>query len=315
MTELALLHESTVGADEIDSLGHMNVRFYVARVDESNQKLLAQRGIVPATGQALRRVDTYNRFHREQFEGATLNTYGGLISSEGIDASREIRTYFEIRNMDTGQLASTFIVTTSLVDIEAQQVLSLPSALQSMPDDSVQVPEHGAPRSLSLKFPQKIALDVLQEAITEDPTPGMMTGTRENTVYAEDCDAKGRLMEHLDLMAVLFRPAPGQSLQDIGPPLLRDEQGRRYSWAMLETRSVSWERPMAGDTIIALGADITSAEKWRHTRRWMFVKQTGLLLGVSDSLGICIDLDARKSIAMPASMREVIERNCLPQFA
>ena len=83
MTEsfMQILHESTVLPEEIDSLGHMNVRYYMARMEAANRRLIEQLGAEgPATANAmLWRSDTYTRFRREQFEGATLHTRGGVL--------------------------------------------------------------------------------------------------------------------------------------------------------------------------------------------------------------------------------------------
>lgn len=316
MTEQVLLHESQVQAEEIDSLGHMNVRFYIARADAANRKLLQSAGIQPGPGQVLRRVDTYTRFHREQFTGAPLDTFGGFIQSESVNPDKAVQAYFEIRNTEKDELAATFIITSSVVDEAAQEILPLPTTPDSA-YENITLPTHGAPRSLSLAWPRQVTIADIEPHLSDDPALGMMTGTRENSVVADDCDEHGRLREEFDLMSILFRPDP-EDVQDetaMGPPILKDEQGRRYSWAMLETRSVIWHRPMAGDRIIALSADIACSEKWRHTRRWMFVKSSGLLLGVSDSLGICIDLDARRAISMSGALQKAVAANCLPQFA
>ena len=315
MTELKVLHESTVQPDEIDSLGHMNVRYYMTRVDQANRAMLAEMGVQEGSGRAIRRLDTYTRFHREQFAGATLHTLGGLIAVEGADDFREVHGYFEIRNPDNNQVAASFILRSCVIDVASQQVLEISANRANVGNFSATVPEYGMPRSLSLNEPGQVPLEELEAVIGEDSTPGMMSGRLENVVHSEDCDKDGRLREEVDLMFVLHRPAPGDESKTGGPPIMRDSEGRRYSWAMIETRSVVWHRPMAGETVLSIGADIANGEKWRQSRRWMFAKESGLLLGISDSVGLCIDLDARKSIPMPADVIEAIERNSLPQFA
>ncbi len=312
MTELQALHDSVVLEEEIDSLGHMNVRFYVQRADSANRALLKASGIMPADGQRFRRIDTFNRFHREQFAGAKLQTLAGFIAREGA-SDTSVDTYVEIRNTDNGDLAASFVFSTGIIDINSQQLVSLPDLSGITP---IEPPDYGKPRSLSLKEPSKVDLATLESVVPDEPTPGMMSGRRENTVHQDDCDEKGRLREDVDLMFVIHRPDPeNEEEQAMGPPLLRDEQGRRYSFAMMETRSVVWQRPNAGDRIVSIGADIAYGDKWRQSRRWMFVKDSGVLLGVSDSVGVCIDLDARKAISLPADVQATLEKNCLPQFA
>ncbi len=318
MTELKVLHESTVQPEEIDALGHMNVRYYMTRVDQANRSLLAELGIEDGSGKAIRRLDSYTRFHREQFAGATLLTLGGLIAVAGSDESREVNGYFEIRNPDNNQIAASFILRSCLIDVSSQQVLDI-NAISANNDltskYSVSVPEHGMPRSLSLDDPARISLEKLEAVVGDDPTPGMMSGRRKNVVHADDCDTDGRLREEVDLMFVLHRPTTGEESEPGGPPVMLDSQGRRYSWAMIETRNVVWHRPMKGEIVLSIGADIANGEKWRQSRRWMFAEETGLLLGISDSVGLCIDLDARRSIPMPFDVIEAIERSSLPQFA
>ena len=318
MTELRVLHESSVQPEEIDALGHMNVRYYMTRVDQANRSLLAELGIEDGSGKAIRRLDSYTRFHREQFAGATLLTLGGLIAVAGSDESREVNGYFEIRNPDNNQIAASFILRSCLIDVYSQQVLDInaTSANNDLTSKySVSVPEYGMPRSLSLDDPARISLEELEAVVGDDPTPGMMSGRRKNVVHADDCDTDGRLREEVDLMFVLHRPAAGEDNEPGGPPVMLDSQGRRYSWAMIETRSVVWHRPMVGEIVLSIGADIANGEKWRQSRRWMFAEETGLLLGISDSVGLCIDLDARRSIPMPFDVIEAIERSSLPQFA
>ena len=57
MTELKVLHESTVQSEEIDALGHMNVRYYMTRVDQANRSMLAEMGIQEEPGKVIRRLD------------------------------------------------------------------------------------------------------------------------------------------------------------------------------------------------------------------------------------------------------------------
>ena len=39
------LNETPVTADQIDSLGHLNVRYYIERMDDANRRLLSGMGI------------------------------------------------------------------------------------------------------------------------------------------------------------------------------------------------------------------------------------------------------------------------------
>ena len=307
-----LLHESIVQESEIDSLGHLNVRYYVERASKANKALLEKLGVTAGEGQTVRRTDTYNRFHREQFEGATLKTYGGLITTEDRDG---VTGYYEIRNEDSGDVAATFIMTSHLLDSATKQTLPLSISDEQIAEWTVEVPDYGRPRSLSLTPPREPSFEEIEPLIPDNELLGGLSGRREGIVLEEDCDESGQLAEGTDLVHVIWRPQPGEELRKVGPPHLRDQQGRLYSWAMMEIRSIVYQRPRAGDTIISLSTDVNYGEKWRHSRRWVFSKETRELLGISDQTGICLDLEARRAIPIPEEVLPLIEEHCLRDFA
>jgi acyl-CoA thioester hydrolase len=316
MSELVQLHESLVTEDQIDTLGHMNVRYYVERMTVANEVLLQKFGVRLSPGQIVRRTDTYTKFLREQFSGATLQTFGGVVDAPEEMEREGISAYFEIRNAETQDLAACFIVTSNvIVDATQERVTHEVPGNARHGGIEVEIPAHGSPRTLSLQPPGKVAFDELSGYIADHEIPGAMYGRREGLVQDVDCDANGRLREEVDLMFVMYRPEHEEAPDTQGPPLFRDEHGRRYSFAIMENRAVVWQRPMNGDALVSLSGDLAWGEKWRQTRRWIFNRTTKELLGVSDHVALCMDLDARKAIPIPAEELRLIEENCLTQFA
>jgi acyl-CoA thioester hydrolase len=311
------LDASRVGPDEIDSLGHRNVRFYMARVDRASGKLLAALGLTEAElgarHAALRRIDTYSRFRREQFEGAELTVHGGTLGCVG----EQVRCYFEIRNPAKDELAAHFVTGTVMSDRDGRRPLELPASVRQVNEQyGVQIPDYAAPRSLSLDPPRTdVPFEKLLAEIGESAEFGM-TGRREGVIEAEDCGPDGVLRDDVDLMFAMFRRLVHTAdPKSFGPPVLRTDDGHRFGWAMLETRNVELGRPRAGDAIVWLGADVAIAEKSRQSRRWAFVRATGELLSIHDSVSIAMDLDARRAIAIPRSIRSAMEHHYLPQYA
>ena len=84
---------------------------------------------------------------------------------------------------------------------------------------------------------------------------------------------------------------------------------------MMETRTVRYEQPRLGDHVRYFGADLSVSDKSRHSRRWALNATTGALLGISDSVGVCIDLNARRAIEVPEELRGDMSRHHLPQLA
>ena len=202
------LNESPVTPDQIDSLGHLNVRYYIARMDLANRQLLEANGVSGDEHTFLRRVDTYNKFRREQFNGAVLGTYGALIGEGVIGPGGSVPAYFEIRNEETGDVAASFLTATSRVDRATQAPQDLSKAhgqTRSAEAEGFEVPSSSLPRTLSLSEPRVIPMATLEQELPAEPVQGNMTGRRENTVKPEDCDASGRLREDVDLMTIVFR--------------------------------------------------------------------------------------------------------------
>jgi acyl-CoA thioester hydrolase len=309
--------ESRVQPEEIDSLGHLNVRFYLERVGRAEQAMLAALGLtqetLKTTGTTMRPVDTYSQFRREQFEGAELAVLGGVLDTE----PSRIRSYFEVRNPARDEIAAVFVITSELTDRTTRVPRELPAALRQANEQyGVLLPEYARPRSLSLDPPRTdVRLADLLARIPEASEFGM-TGRRQAEILAEDCDADGVLRDDVELMFLMFRrEAESRDPKQFGPPVLRTDEGHRFGWAMMETRNIELARPRAGDTVIFLGADVAIADKSRQSRRWSFVRDTGQLLGIHDTVGIAIDLDARKAIPIPRSIRAEMEAAYLPDYA
>ncbi|MEM7311444.1 MAG: acyl-ACP thioesterase [Planctomycetota bacterium] len=308
-----LLHESTVLPEEIDSLGHMNVRFYMKRMEQANRAILAKLGIDEEemlAGRFLRCTDTYTRFRSEQFEGATLHALGGLLES----AEGGMRSYVEITNPDTEDVAATFIVTTALIDSATRHVVPL-----RMPEASaarVEIPGFARPRSLSLDAVNtEVSLEELDARIPSVEGGGMGSGRVESTIEQSDVDEAGWLREDVELMFLPFVKMAQEAGVKLGPPVFEAADGRRIGWAVMETRTLNFGQPRLGDPIAHFSADVALEEKARTSRRWALDRRTGQLLGIHDIVGICIDLEARRAVPWPDDLRRQIAPQLQPDLA
>ena len=312
---MQVLQESVVQSDEIDSLGHMNVRYYVSRMEQANRQLIELSGVSEHVLQRglLLRVDTYTRFWREQFEGAPLHTLGGVLElGEG-----GIRTYLEVRNAASEEVAATFVVTTALFDHDTRKPLALPARADELdPDLLVTIPRYAQPRSLSLgPVRRDLPLQQLEESIPEVEGGGMMSGRRQAVIEPEDVDTNGWLKEDVELMFLPFAKQARQEGGQMGPPVFYTADGRRVGWAVMETRTLTFAYPRLGDTLAYFSADLTLEARSRLSRRWAFNRDSGRLLGISDTVGVCIDLQARRAIEWPDELRSQIEQYLQPQLA
>ena len=309
---MQLLHESTVLPEEIDSLGHMNVRHYLARMEEANRVLLGRLGLdaEALAGRFLRRTDTYTRFRREQFEGARLHASGGMLACD----DDGMRSYVEIANPDTGDVAATFIVTTCVVDSETRDVV--PLQLPETAPEVVEIPEFARPRSLSLgPVNTEVSLAELEARIPSVEGGGMSSGRRAAVIENSDVDETGWLREDIELMFLPFVKMAREAGVPPGPPAYETADGRRIGWAVMETRTWSFGQPRLGDRLTYFSADLTLEEKSRTSRRWVLDQRTGKLLGMHDMVGICLDLGDRRAVPWPDDLREEIEPQLQPDLA
>jgi acyl-CoA thioester hydrolase len=307
---------SPVLASEIDHLGHMNVRFYAERSGRATQTLLTELGLGPDAGadqgQRPTQIDSYTRYQREQFAGATLAVNGGVIgaSADGVQA------YFELVNPAKGEVAATFIITTALTDRATGEVARLPGAvLASAEARRITLPEHGRPRTIGLTPPR---LDIthaeLAARLSESPDDPM-SRRAEWTVPQEACDENGVLADVGAMMFGGFRMPSADEMRQWGPMTFATEGAERVGWASLETRMVRVSPARAGDQLSSLGAEIGLHAKVRYTRRWLFNTTTGRLVSLNDNVNIALDLDARRAIDIPPDIRRQIEARHVPEFA
>ncbi len=311
-----LLHESHVLPTEIDSLGHMNVRHYLERLDAAGDALLRSLGLDPSElripGREIRRSDTYIRYRREQFEGAPLHARGGILDVN----ESGVRNYVELCNAETREIAACFVAVMQHIDTTEQHPLPMPRVDPIDIDRlRVAVPDHGLPRTLSLEpIRTDTGLDELSGLISQadDSTP--MTGRRNLRIRADEVDDHGWLRGEIDVLFLAFMRQVEEGERNAGPPVFEADSGQRVGQAVMETRSARFRQPRLGESVVTFGADVGLTAKARQTRRWAFTESTGTLLSISDTVSVLIDLDERRAIEMPADMRALLTQHYLPDL-
>jgi acyl-CoA thioester hydrolase len=314
---MELLHTAEVKPEEIDHLGHMNVRLYMERGQRGKAKLLKAIGLGPdackSMGAMLIQHDSYTRYLREQFKGATLDVRGGVVKVEP-DA---LSIYVEVRNEAKAEVAAAFILGAALVDPATRRRLPLPAeAIAAAKARLIEIPAHGRPRSVDLATVRTdLTYDQLSARLEDDHADPM--GRRmERVIQPEDCDEFGFLAETQDMMFGHLRmPRQEDAEANWGPMTYTSEAGHRFGWAAMEHRTLRLSQPRSGDVLASIGAEIGLAAKVRHSRRWIFNVTTGELVSLNDNVALALDIDARKSIEIPPEIKTGLERRHFPEFA
>ncbi len=307
---------SEVKPEEIDGLGHMNVRFYMERAQRANRLLLAELGVGADEGEApgvcATQTDTYVRYHREQFQGQVLSVNGGALEA----SPAGLRAFYEVANPARGEIAATFIIVTALADRATGVAAPLPAeALKAAEAARIELPEYGQARTIDLAPPR---LDLTYQAVAARiPEEGSdpMSRRSEWVVPAEACDEHGNLADTGAMMFGGWRQPSAEEMRRHGPMTFVGDGGHRLGWASLETRMVRVSQARAGDRLCSIGAEVGLHAKVRHSRRWLFNVTSGQLVSLNDNVSIALDLDARRAIDIPPSIRRQIEASYAPEFA
>jgi acyl-CoA thioesterase FadM len=300
-----VLHQTEVASDQIDHLGHMNVRFYSAHARTGAEAVLASIGLTADDRRTVVGRDVYVRHHREQLVGAPLEVRGGVL-----DASPDrIRLYEELVNPEAGEVAATFVLSFDLADRSGRARVAIDEAvLDAARSATVALPDHGRPRSISLEedpTARPPSLDVLRDR-------GL--AIRQIRPIDDSLEADGDGVVSSAWVGELVwggEPAPGADFRPLEPL----PGGGAMGFATMETRA-AWARPARrGDRVQSFGAELDIQSKTMLSRHWLFDVDRSELIAVFTVVNVAFDTGSRRAIVIPDAVRERISRRFHPDLA
>jgi acyl-CoA thioesterase FadM len=289
VSDLRTTHESTVTEDQIDHLGHMNVRFYAVNAQAGTAALLDE---IPGWGARPHVVhDVYTRHHREQLLGTRLVVRSAVIGA----GPGELRLHHELAAADSGVLAATFVHGISAID-EGGRRAPLPGRLVAEAAALVvPVPGYAATRTISLDAEPMACAPSLDTVRARG-----LAMRRERRVSAGECDRRGRYRTDMAPMLVWAgEPVGGGG----GPWLDETPDGAPMGWASMETRLQVRRLPVAGDRIQSFGAGVAVHDKVTHRVHWTYDLDRGDLLTAFESVSMAFDIRARRPVSIPDAIR------------
>jgi acyl-CoA thioester hydrolase len=289
MGELRITHESTVTEDQIDHLGHMNVRFYAVNANAGTDAVLAD---LPGwDGRPHVVHDLYTRHHREQLLGTRLVVRSAVV---GV-GSDGLALHHELAASDSGELAATFRYRISPVDGHGERIPLPGDVAAAIAPGVVPPPAHAATRTISLDTDLMSSTPTLDTVVARG-----LEMRRERPVTAEECDGEGRYrIEMAPLLTWAGEPLGGES----GPMLDETPDGRLMGWASMETRLQVARLPRVGDRIQSFGAGVAVRDKVTHRVHWAFDLERGELLTAFETVSMAFDIRARRPISIPPEQR------------
>ncbi|MFT5267329.1 MAG: acyl-CoA thioesterase FadM [Acidimicrobiales bacterium] len=278
--ELTVSHTSTVTHDQIDELGHMNVRWYGANAVAATASLCERLGLgSPALH------STYTRHHHEQMEGNELEVRSAVLTGGG-----HLRFFHELRCQATNDLAATFVHELDHAQIE-------------MP--GIKLPEYGHPRSIDLD------VDRLESA----PSLGELRDRGLATRIERQVDTEDSMGAEIVPTWLTNNLIWGGERPDGLTDWIRDTaDGDRVAFASMETR-LRVGRPVAvGTRIQSFGAVIALGTKISQDVNWVYDVDTEELLAVAETVDLAFSIPNRRSREIPPEVREREEARLHPDL-
>jgi len=290
------VYRGSAQAWECDHMGHLNVRFYVKRAELALAGLFAELGI---DGALVTVEAQHHRFHREVRAGGALYATAQIASMGERDAQVMIR----ILHSASDELSASFGLRLSSSepwpDASREGAASITGPFDAAVLPRGLEPEEGADPEASRE--RAIALG--------------MRATGRTIILPENCDARGRLglgaamgliadatpnMRSSEWREVLRQTAPGQP--------------QRVGGALVEFSFHHRRWPMLGERVEIWSGAVACTDKVTKVAHWLIDPSSGDALASVRTVGVSLDLDARRMIPLTPEAQAVFRREALAGF-
>jgi acyl-CoA thioester hydrolase len=290
------LYRGSANTWECDENGHMNVRFYVARMMEGLAELAAQAQMPDAFRDkarfTLRPRDQHIRFIKEAHAARPFVMTGCVLEV----AESSVLVYQQIDHA-SGEPCATFRTWIDHIDLETGQPFPFPSAaLGALEGMAGHAPPELGPRSLDL------GLKPLARPLLSDAEAAQVAAIGRGVVDPRQCDRRGVMLPEFfigrlsDSMPVLLRPWRDR-MAEIA---MAAGHTVRSGGAVLEYRIVYRRWPRAGDRFVVRSSLAFVKEKVHSFVHWILDPCTGEAWATSQAVAVALNLETRKII--PASL-------------
>jgi acyl-CoA thioesterase FadM len=284
-TDLPTTHTTTVTEDQIDHLGHMNVRFYGVAARAGTAEVL--RRLAPGTTHpiAVEVPDVFTRHLREQLLGARLSVRSGVLEAR----PRRLRLYHELVNDETGDLAASFVHRVRVTD-DSPPAWADPGDLRLD-----EVPERGRSRTIDVEVDSEALAPPLAVSLERS-----LAFRHPRVITADEVGPDGRLRPADAPMLIWL----GEELEaGTGAMLHPGPDGQLLGWANLESRIRVHRLPQVGDRIQSFGATLAVADKTCHRWMWAYDLDRAELLCSFEIVDLAFDTVARRAVSIPDDLR------------
>lgn len=124
-------YRGSVFSWECDEVGHMNVRYYVAKFDEASWQLMAKVGLTPkylrSNNKSVVSVEQHIKYINELLPGDLI-----VVRSKAMEIKKSfIKFHHQMINSQTGQVAAEMTVVGVHLDLISRKPSSIPNAISN----------------------------------------------------------------------------------------------------------------------------------------------------------------------------------------
>ena len=286
------LYRGSINTWECDEMGHMNVRFYVAKMIEGLAELAHAVGLSHAFREraqsTLRPRDQHIRFIKEARAGAPFTMTGCVLEVK--DSS--VLVYQQITHA-SGEPCASFRTWVDHVDVDSGASFGWTGEtrkrLEGLKDEP---PAATAPRSVDMTVAVRPSATMADADAIKAPVIG------RGVVLPQQMDLNGVMMPEFfigrvsDSIAHLLRPWR----EKVAAEAEARGESLRMGGAVLEYRIVYRLWPRAGDRFVIRSARGFQKEKTHSFVHWIIDPDSGLAWCTSEAVAVSLNLDTRKII-------------------
>ena len=289
-----------VSAWECDEMGHLNVRFHLARAVEGLAGVSQALGLPGAfTAQAAVTLivrEHHARFHRECHPGMALHMTAGVVEMGECDAQILQR----LINSTSGEVCATFLTRVALVSTGDRASSAWPATARDLGRGlACEITPEAAPRGVP-------GGPIHSEASRAQADALGMIALGRGAVQTQDCDVFGRMRPEILIGRInagfphLVRPLREAVAQAL------DLHGR-VGGAALEYRLIYFDHAPAGAPFeLRSGLAALDAKRMRMNH-WLLDPVTGAAVATAENVSVNLDLKLRSTIALPPDIEAAMQ--------
>jgi acyl-CoA thioester hydrolase len=284
------VYRGSINTWECDEMGHMNVRFYVAKMMEGLAEFAHVAGLTqsfrPRARPTLSPRDQHIRFIKEAHAGKPV-----AMTACVLEVSESSVLIYQQLDHATGEPCASYRTWVDHVDVDTRQAFPWSNATRAAFGKLKDTPPaEWAPRSIDMSVAPRATARMADADAIGAPVIG------RGVVQPDHCDLNGRMMPEMflgrvsDSIAHLLRPWREQ----VGKEAEARGETVRMGGAVLEYRLVYRRWPRPGDRFVIRSARGFQKEKTHSFVHWVLDPDTGEAWATTEAVAVALNLETRK---------------------